>query len=95
MAVNPTPAMVDLRLSAGNGRPTQQNFTASGPDIPLDLGQAHVLSLMSGGATSVTLRELEVAVAAAVFINRDALGATQLQMVSYALPTISAVSAQL
>ena len=61
--------MVDLRLSAGNGRPTQQNFTAPGPDIPLDLGQAHVLSLMSGGATSVTLRELEVAVTAAVFID--------------------------
>ena len=91
MAANPTPAMVDLRLSAGNGRPTQQNFTASGPDIPLDLGQAHVLSLMSGGATSVTLRELEVAVAAAVFIDRDTLGATQLQSVSFSLPTISAV----
>ena len=57
--------MTDLRLSAGNGRPTLANFNASGPDVPLDLGQAHVLCLMSGGATTVTLRELEVAVTAA------------------------------
>ena len=91
MAANPTPAMVDLRLSAGNGRPTQQNFTASGPDVPLDLGQAHVLCLMSGGETTVTLRELEVAITAAVFIDREKLGATRLQLVSWSLPSISAV----
>ena len=91
MAANPTPAMVDLQLSAGNGRPTQQNFTASGPDIPLDLGPDHVLRRMSGGAATVTLRELEVAVTAAVFVDREALGSTRLQLVAWSLPTIAAV----
>ena len=91
MAVVPTSAMTDLRLSAGNGRPTLANFNASGPDVPLDLGQAHVLCLMSGGATTVTLRELEVAVTAAVFVDREQLGDQRLQLVSWSLPTISAV----
>ena len=91
MAAVPTPAMIDLRLSAGNGRETAANFAASGPDIPLVLGQAHVLSLMSGGATSVTLRELEVAVTAAVFVDREQLGATQLQLVCWSLSSIQAV----
>ena len=83
--------MIDLRLSEGNGRETTQNFNASGPDIPLVLGQAHVLSLMSGGATTVTLRELEVAVTAAVFVDREQLGSTPVQLISWSLPSITAV----
>lgn len=90
MAVAPTSAMTDLRLSEGNGRPTLANFNGSGPDIPLDLGQAHALCLMSGGATTVTLRELEVAVTAAVFIDREQLGDLRVQLISWSLPSISA-----
>ena len=49
MAVQITSAMTDIKLAAGNGRPTVQNFNASGPDVPLALGAHHVLRLMSGG----------------------------------------------
>ena len=91
MAVAPTSAMVDLRLQAGNGRPTAQNLTASGPDIPLALGAAHVLRLMSGGQDKVTLRELEVAMFLATYVDKERLGALQLTSVMWSLDSISAV----
>ena len=50
-----------------------------------------MLSLMSGGATTVTLRELEVAVTAAVFVDREQLGSTPVQLISWSLPSITAV----
>ena len=45
MAVQITSAMTDIKLVAGNGRPTVQNFNASGPGtllVPL-FGRVHVL----------------------------------------------------
>ena len=91
MASAPTPAMVDLRLVEGNGQPTAANISKSAPDVPLELGGAHVLRKMSDGDTTVTWRELEVAVTAAVFVDRESLGANHLMLVAWSLPTISAV----
>ena len=87
----PTVAMTSLKLAAGNGRPTAQNFAASEPDVPLELGAANVLCLMSGGETKVTLRELEVAITTAVYMDREKLGSLSLLMQCWALPSISAV----
>ena len=74
MAINVTSAMVDLKLKAGNGRPTVQNFNASGPDVLLALGAHHVLTAMSGGEDTVTLRELEVAIILAAYVDKERVG---------------------
>ena len=50
-----------------------------------------MLRSMSDGETTVTWRELEVAVTAAVFVDRESLGANHLMLVAWSLPTISAV----
>ena len=91
MAVQITSSMTELKLVSGNGRPTAANFTAAGPDVPLALGAGHVLRAMSGGETTVTLRELEVAMFLAVYVDRERVGDTVLISSAWSLDSISAV----
>ena len=91
MAVQITSAMTDIKLVAGNGRPTVQNFNAAGPDVPLALGAQHVLRVMSGGEATVTLRELEVMMFLSVYVDKERLGATLLLTSSWSLDSVSAV----
>ena len=81
----------DLKLVAGNGRPTVANITASGPDVPLALNANHVLRTMSGGDATVTLRELEVAMFLSVYIDRERIGDLRFLSMSWSLDAISAV----
>ena len=91
MAVQITSSMTELKLVSGNGRPTAANFTAAGPDVPLALGAGHVLRAMSGGETTVTLHELEVAMFLAVYVDRERVGDTVLVSSAWSLDSISAV----
>ena len=63
---------VDFRLAFGDGALTDDNMNQSGGDIPLLLGPQHWLTIASGGATSVTYRQLEVAFFTALFVDAQA-----------------------
>ena len=85
MAITVTTAMVDLKLKAGNARPTVQNFNASGPAVPLALGAHHVLTAMSGGEDTVTLRELEVAMFLAAYVDKERVGSALVVSTAWSL----------
>ena len=66
--------VVDLRIAGpGSGHPTAANIAAATADVTFALPDQHWLVTAADGAKTVTWRQCEAAVAAAVYFDRAAL----------------------
>ena len=64
--------VVDFLVDAGDGRWTDANLVLATGDITIKLAPQHWLCIASGGSASLPFRQLEVAFAAALYVDAQA-----------------------
>ena len=64
--------VVDFLVDAGDGRWTDANLVLATGDITIKLAPQHWLCVASGGGASLPFRQLEVAFAAALYVDAQA-----------------------